>query len=277
MSKYYCLITGLPDLTVDDGKLAYTVADFKTEIYPELSSHDQSLVDLFYLRYDNANLLKLLKDKDAVTDRRGCFSPEELLDLIRLSKDNVRSSLYPAYLYEFLASYWNDKEMAALQEDFLATCYYDFAMKSKNRFVSSWFEFNLNVNNILLAFSARRYKLDVASRIIGHTAASDALRASTARDFVLSSALDYFERVQQISETADLVEREHKVDLLKWDWLDDATFFHYFSIEKVFAFLLRLDILERWIVLDKDKGNELFRKMIGTLKDEIRIPEEFRK
>ena len=277
MGKYYCLVAGLPDLAVDDGKLPYTVEGFKEEIYPQLSSRDQSLADLFYLRYDNFNLLKLLKDKEAAIDRRGRFTAEELLELIRLSKDGARSPRHPSYFYDFLSSEGSGGDGFPLREDFLAGCYYGYAMKAANPFVSAWFEFNLNVNNILLAFSARRHKMDVASRVVGHTPVCEALRTSTARDFGLSSTLDYFERVQRISDTEDLVEREHKADLLKWEWLDDATFFHYFSIEKVFAFLLRLDILERWIVLDKDKGNEMFRKMIGALKDEVRIPEELRK
>jgi len=74
MSKYYYLVAGLPELTLEDSKLSYTVADFKTEIYPGLSSSDQKLIDLFYLKFDNANVLKLLKDKDAVIDLRGNFS-----------------------------------------------------------------------------------------------------------------------------------------------------------------------------------------------------------
>ena len=32
-SKYYYLVAGLPELTLEDSKLSYTVADFKTEIY----------------------------------------------------------------------------------------------------------------------------------------------------------------------------------------------------------------------------------------------------
>ncbi len=30
MSKYYYLVAGLPELTLEDSKLSYTVADFKT-------------------------------------------------------------------------------------------------------------------------------------------------------------------------------------------------------------------------------------------------------
>lgn len=42
MSKYYYLVAGLPDLALDDSKLSYTVADFKTEFYPYLSDADKS-------------------------------------------------------------------------------------------------------------------------------------------------------------------------------------------------------------------------------------------
>lgn len=68
-SKYYYLVAGLPELTLEDSKLSYTVADFKTELYPALSEDDKKLIDLFYLKFDNANVLKLLKDKDAAIDR----------------------------------------------------------------------------------------------------------------------------------------------------------------------------------------------------------------
>jgi hypothetical protein len=40
---------------------------------------------------------------------------------------------------------------------------------------------------------------------------------------------------------------------------------------------MQLEMIERWISLDKEKGNELFRKMIQNLKNEVQIPEEFRK
>ena len=150
MSKYYYLVAGLPELTLEDSKLSYTVADFKTELYPALSEDDKKLIDLFYLKFDNANVLKLLKDKDAAIDPRGNYSSEELVD------------------------------------------------------------------------------------------------------------------------------REKKLDQLRWDWMEEATFFDYFTVERLFVFLLQLEMIERWISLDKEKGNQLFRSIIAALKDEVQIPAEFR-
>ena len=109
MSQYYYLVAGLPELTLEDSKLSYTVADFKTELYPALSDKDKKLIDLFYLRFDNANILKLLNDKDATVDPRGIYSAEELTEFISLLKEGgeVADNAFPSYLSTFISEYFN--------------------------------------------------------------------------------------------------------------------------------------------------------------------------
>lgn len=279
MSAYYYLVAGLPDISLEDGKLSYTISDFRAESYGDLSAKDQALIDLFYLKYDHADLLSLLKDKDAVTQGKGNFSSKDLLQLIASVKEGEKpDAKFPSYLYDFIAQYLAlPADELYKAENLLASAYYAYAMKSKNPFIASWFEFNLNINNILAAFAARKYKMNVAEVIVGDTDVCEMLRTSNARDFGLSETLDYFEPLQRLVETDDLVEREKKVDQLKWKWLEDASFFHYFTIERLFVFLLQLEMIERWVLLDKEKGSELFRQMIQNLKDEVQIPEEFRK
>lgn len=279
MSAYYYLVAGLPDISLEDGKLSYTISDFRAESYGYLSAKDQALIDLFYLKYDHADLLSLLKDKDAVTQGKGNFSSEDLLQLIASVKEGEKpDAKFPSYLYDFIAQYLAlPADELYKAENLLASAYYAYAMKSKNPFIASWFEFNLNINNILAAFAARKYKMNVAEVIVGDTEVCEMLRTSNARDFGLSETLDYFEPLQRLVETDDLVEREKKVDQLKWKWLEDASFFHYFTVERLFVFLLQLEMIERWVLLDKEKGSELFRQMIQNLKDEVQIPEEFRK
>ena len=280
MTNYYCLVTGLPELSLEDGKLSYTVANFKTEIYPELSKADKKLVDLFYLKFDNCNLLTLLKDKEASVDTLlGNYSADELLSVITYFKEETApDKKFPAYFYEFAELYLNtpDDERWGL-EDKLHGFYYNHAMKSGNPFVSAWFELNLDVNNILAAMAARKYKMDGAKVPVGENPVAEALRSSNARDFGLADDLEYFEQLVRINDTIDLVEREKKIDLLKWNWMEDNTFFNYFTIEKIFVFLMKLEMIERWVSLDKEKGNELFRQLIDQLKDEVQIPQEFRK
>ncbi len=279
MNTYYCLVAGFPDISLDDGKLSCSVSDFRTDVYPQLASSDQKLVDLFYLKFDNQNLISLLKDKEAPVKTEGTLTGEELLALIETVRNgDIPDKKYPAYLSEFVSQYINlASEDLYKAEDLLASLYYQYAMSCKNQFISEWFEFNLNVNNILSAYAARKYKLDVASVIVGNTPACEQLRTSNARDFGLGDTIDYMDQVQRISETEKLVERERKIDTLKWKWLEEQSFFYYFTIERIFVFLMFLDMTERWISLDKQKGYELFKQMIENLKEEISIPDEFKK
>lgn len=279
MNTYYCLVAGFPDISLDDGKLSCSVSDFRTDVYPQLASSDQKLVDLFYLKFDNQNLISLLKDKEAPVKTEGTLTGEELLALIETVRNgDIPDKKYPAYLSEFVSQYINlASEDLYKAEDLLASLYYQYAMSCKSQFISEWFEFNLNVNNILSAYAARKYKLDVASVIVGNTPACEQLRTSNARDFGLGDTIDYMDQVQRISETEELVERERKIDTLKWKWLEEQSFFYYFTIERIFVFLMFLDMTERWISLDKQKGYELFRQMIENLKEEISIPDEFKK
>ena len=243
-----------------------------------MSDKDKNIIDLFYLKFDNDNLLHLLKDKEYVVKRNGNFSSDELLSLIDTIKDgDIPDRKYPSYFSKFISEYLAlAPEDAYRASDMLTSDYYSYAMRTKNNFVSAWFEFNLNLNNIQSAISARKYKIDVASTIVGDTDVCEMLRTSNARDFGLGDTLPYLENIQRISEIDDLLEREKKVDLLKWNWMEDESFFNYFTVERLFVFLLQLEMIERWISLDKDKGNELFRALIQGLKNDVQIPEEFR-
>ena len=279
MSSYYYLVAGLPDLSLDDAKLSCTLSDFKSEIYPALSEKDRKLVDLLFLRFDNKDLLRLLADKEAVAEGKGLFSDDDLRALIQAVRDGDKiDARYPSYMAEFIERYATLQENEKFQiQDLLTSMFYAYAMKCGNTFLASWFKFNLNLNNVLSALTAHKYKMEVAEYIVGEGEVSSQLRTSNARDFGLSAEMDYWESLVRISETENLLDREKKIDQLKWKWLEEESFFHYFTIERLLVFLLQLEMIERWILLDKEKGSELFRQMIQNLKNEVQIPEEFRK
>jgi hypothetical protein len=48
-----------------------------------------------------------------------------------------------------------------------------------------------------------------------------------------------------------------------------------FSIEAVFAYFCKLEMLNRWELLDPETGKETFREIIESLRSEAKVPEEF--
>lgn len=105
MNTYYCLVAGFPDISLDDGKLSCSVSDFRTDVYQQLASSDQKLVDLFYLKFDNQNLLSLLKDKEAPVKTEGTLTGEELLALIETVRngDIPDKNIQPTYPNSYLS------------------------------------------------------------------------------------------------------------------------------------------------------------------------------
>ncbi|MCD7915050.1 MAG: DUF2764 domain-containing protein [Tannerellaceae bacterium] len=286
MSKYYYLVAGLPNIALDDSKLTYTITDFRRELDGVLSAEDKRLIDLFFLKFDNQNLLTQLAWPDREGDMRGSITNEELQDLIKIVREDdtlPANLLIPPYFVDFLRLYsGSDNQEETLStiswEDRLATLYYAYAMKNSNEFVASWFEFNLNINNILTAYTCRKYGLDKADYIIGDNEIAEAIRTSNARDFGLGDTLDYLPALQRIAEESNLMVREKKIDLLKWEWLEENTFFKPFDIESVFAYLLKLEMIERWLTLDSTTGEETFRRIVGTMKKGSQnILEEFKR
>lgn len=274
--KYYYLIAGLPDIAMDSTRVPCPRAQFREDYYPQLSQEDQRLVDLLWLEQDNRNLLALLRDRDTAVEQEGVYSADELKEMIRVCRDDDKwDSAYPRYMHDFICDWQAGTLPETMPSDSLAARYYSYAMSTENELVSRWFEMNLDMNNILTALTARKHGLDIASYVVGDNEVADALRRGGSRDFGLADTTDVWNAVQPISEQTNLVERERMIDALRWKWLDDESFFHYFTIEPIFAFLVKESIVERWLTLDADEGAELLRRLINELKD-VDVPDEFK-
>ncbi|MGM9760753.1 MAG: DUF2764 domain-containing protein, partial [Parabacteroides sp.] len=275
MAKYYYLIAGLPSVSLDDSKLPYTVERFHEELEGMLSSGDKKLIDLFFLQYDNRNLLRFCQDPEAQLDARGTLRADDFAAVYQALKEEEKvpkGTGLPPYMVEFLRLRVEEESRDKTEqrmipwEDRLAALYYAHAMKCGNAFVAQWYEMNLNIRNLLTAFTCRKYGYEKSAYIVGDNEVAGNLRTSNARDFNVGDLMESFAELQRIAEESDLLAREKKVDLLKWRWLDDQTFFKTFDIESVFAYLLKIEMAERWATLDKTTGEQTFRAIVGTMK-----------
>ena len=277
--NYYCYIAGLPDIQIDNQKSIPAQEDILDELKQILSKGDMALLDLLRLKYDNDNLLKFLANRDAELNPLGKLTSQDWAELIELidnsdERNPVRDARLLKYVLEFYTTIRNEQseEKIDFAQDFLAALYYKYGMQCKNKFVADWFEFNLNINNILTALTCRKYGWDIKSAIVGDNVVAETIRNSvSARDFNLKAEIDYFDALVSISETANLLDREHRIDALKWNWLEENTFFSSFSIEKVLAFWLRCELMHRWDNLSMEEGAEIFRQMINDLKKDVKF------
>lgn len=278
MGNYYCLMAGLPDISLENTKCDVGIADLREELDGVLSAGDRKVLFYFFLKYDCANLVKLLKNADAAIDDHGNWTMEQYVDLITSAREmNFNVHRFPAFMSEFARDYaYNKDKSGYFAEDDMLYKFYKYAIDTcPNRMVRQWYQLNLDITNILTAFLARKNGWNVADFIQGDNEVTDMILTNNTKDFNLGTEMDYVADLMKIVDCEDPVEKEKKIDAFKWLWLEEQTFFEVFSVEAVFAYLCKLDMLARWDKLDVEQGQETFRQIINNLRGEARVPEEF--
>jgi hypothetical protein len=279
-NQYYYFVAGLPDFSFDSTRLPFTVAEFRGMLDEVLKRSDRNLFHKYFLKYDNENLLKLLKDKNESINPIGELSRAEILEVVTKVKEDlpVKDIKVPPYFETYIKKWLseeNPNEGGRIWEDMLSSLYMDYGLEVKNSLISGWFELNLNIGNVLTAIYARKYGIEVSQFIVGNNNIAKLIKEhTTLRDFGLSHELEYYDTLLRIAEDSDIYDRERKLDKLRWDWLDEHTVFDYFNIDYLFAYLCKLQILERWVNLNAEEGERVFREMISNLKNETKIPED---
>lgn len=269
--NYYYLVAGLPDITIEQGKLQTGTLEFLEELKGALSKSDYALVEPLLLPVDNRNLLILLNKEDKALSPDGVYPPEVLIEEV---KEPV--TLRP-YLQRFIESFKAETRLYPnlTPENELATLFYEEMLETRNEFLHQWFEFELNLKNILLVLSARKNNIPYENQVIGHGTVAETIRKSNARDLGIQAEWPWIDKVLQIVEIDDILAREKAIDLLRWNYLDELNTFNYFSVEVLIAYLVKLGIVERWLKLDLPTGEEMFRRMLGELHNSYEFPNEF--
>jgi len=275
--NYYCLVAGLPDLRIDDTKGLVSPGELVAEIAPQLSLADRNYLRLLMAVYDNQNFIRFLINKESTLDPSGQLTTDDWAQLVRLMDENDQpadSRLMPYWVDYYHLNHEEEIDAKGLtREDYMSGLYYSYAMKTDNRFLNQWFEFNLNLNNLLIAILCRKHKLDAGRLVIGANEIAGILKTTHARDFGIAGLFDQLEVVLRIAEDENLVEREKKLDALRWNWLEEHTFFNYFTVEKVLAFVLKTELLHRWKLLSFEKGETVFRELLNSLKQGVQLQE----
>lgn len=282
LRNYYYLIAGLPDLTIDQGKLQFGSIEFREYLKSELHRKDFELIEWLFLPYDNSNLLSLIKQDNREWNINGIYSREELelaiLEVVNPDKIiSDEKSGVKDYIKLFIRSYYSETRLMPeiSAENELTSLYYSEALKVNNEFLRQWFEFEVNLRNVVLFNTAQKFNLPYENELIGDTKLIKSLKQKTSRDMGDASEWPYFERANQITESQDIASKERSIDQLKWTVLDEMNIFNYFSIEIVISYMIKIMIIERWLKLDPKTGEELFRRLLGDLQSGYEFPNEF--
>lgn len=276
--EYYCLVAGLPDLLFIENKLALKSLNLREELQFQLRPSDYKLVEILFLPFDNQNLLNLLYKRNTPFETRGLYTKDILNNQLELSEEEIQ---LPAYMIQFIHQIRTSgsKDFSVDAVNKLHALYYEFVLSCENQFLKNWLLFDLNIRNILTAFNCIRFSYPLEEQLLTiqeNETSYSLLLNKRLKPELFNNELPFCEQIFRIAESdAETIEKEKTLDKIRWDYLDEYTFFHYFTIEKILSFVLKLFILERWMKLDAESGRQLLDRLIDDLKTSYEFPAEF--
>ncbi len=269
--NYYCLIAGLPEISPDDKKLSLSVQELRTYLNDYLTKKETDIINLFFYPNDNAQILRLLQKQEPDPNLQTVFTASQL-------EDEIQDPMFvPSYIKEYLLDLQKeDREVSdRLPEVELSERYWNFMLSQKEKLVRKYAEFSLNIRNLITALNCRKYHLDIEKEVIGDSYFVNQLKTSRAKDFELSDDYSYVDKVLALFEKDNTAEREYRIDMLYWEFLDEMTGHKYFTFDNVIAFMLKLMILERWSKMTTEQGKKIFRELLERFKNEFQFAKEF--
>lgn len=265
-TNYYCLVAGLREYSLDSGTKGFDPRAILDEILTELTPRDLQAVRLLYGYYDCENLLSLRAGRSAYNPL-GNFSQEELREELEHPRNLPQA--VGRILRAYASPEGEDAETVNTERRFetsLYEAYYATCEASSSRFLRAWSRFDRTLRNVAAAVTARATDRPVGECIVGNDDIAEQLRRSSAADFGLRGELPYIDAViAAVNDEGNLLEKEHKIDRIRWQQAVDLAVEDYFDINAILSYLVRINIVARWTQLDEKRGRAMLDELLREL------------
>lgn len=264
--NYYSLVAGLREYALDADTKGFDAKGIVEEILDGVCASDASEVRLLYGYYDCENILALRAGRSA-HNPLGNLSREEL------EQELKAPSRLPQGIARVVKAYADPEGEEAEEVDTsrrfettLFAAYYDACRRSRSRFLRAWSEFDRTLRNVMAALAARAASCPVEEVVVGGDDVAEQLQRSSAADFGLRGELPFIDSViAAMNDEANLMEKERKIDLVRWEEASELATFDYFNINAILSYLVRINIVARWARLDAARGREMFNRLLAEL------------
>ena len=267
--EYYYLVAGLKEWTLESDAKGFDVAEIRDEILEAISDSDRQAVRELYAYYDCENIIAAHAGRDRYNPL-GNLSKEEVEAVFseRCYSKLPKAVAEVVKLYNEADDDERDDEVA-LDDRFeraVFEAYYLGLEKSKCSFLKAWGEFDRNLRNIAAAVAAREANRSISDVVVGRGEVVEQLSRSSAADFGLRGELQYIDSViAAVSDERNIVEKERKIDAIRWAEAEDIVVFDFFNINFILSYLVKVNIVARWNMLSPEVGRRMLERLMQEL------------
>ena len=150
--------------------------------------------------------------------------------------------------------------------DKLEADFYASALENPLKFIREYFRFDLNLRNAKVRYLNVELGRDQEQDVISGKGSSEDKDLDIDLYRFRGGEFEEERKVQEALSSSDLITREKALDDIVWEKADSLSTFHYFDITAVLAYVTKLNIVNRWLALDKERGRELFKQLVNEVR-----------
>ncbi len=254
MTEYYFLATLLPPLQIGN-PIDISFTEFEHLLNVNLKPKDLQKTQIIRRYIDIENIRNLWKEQPI--DSRGN------LDELELEEALLTRGGLPEYIYDFLEKYEDEERLIHFSE--LIHTFFKKEVSLQKGFLKKYLEFEREWRIVMVGMRAKRLGRDVSFEL-QHEDATDTLVSQ----IIAQKDAKSYEPPDGYENLKPLFEENQESPLLLHQALCEYQFSKMeefcegdlFSIDRILAYLVQLQIAEKWIELDKTKGLEIVDNIV---------------
>ena len=250
MNNYYFVAPSLPVLVLGDiPDLSFKEVMYRLEM--NLNKKDLEQVATIRRTIDLQNIRTLYLEEPL--DDHGNLSEKELDEALLVEAD------LPEYVFEFLGQFDEPKEKARNYYGLLSNFYAHEIPKAKG-FLQSWLMLQRDMRLVLAAIRAKKMDRDIVKELQFEDFTDPLVAQILAQKDMdtYEPPIEYQDLFDEISACGeDPWEQYQAIMRYEFNKIEEMTGYPLFSLEWILGYVARLLLVERWNLLDPERGEEI--------------------
>lgn len=255
MAQYYYLGTAIPELEIGK-KPEISMASFSELLKDLLKKEDMEVIRHIRTYFDIENIRAFWLGHKI--DGSGNFDEVELEDSL-LTKTGL-----PSFVFDYLEKY-QTKEARIKHFSKLVVDYFKDETGVKDGFLRYWLDFERKVRLVLVALRAKKWGINLLNELQFENPDDPFVSELIAqKDVPTILPPEGFDELKSIYDTyQDKPLELHKAILeFRFKKIGAYSEFNVFSSDRIFAYLIQLRLVERWLELNEEEGKMMINNIV---------------
>ena len=265
-AEFYYIISGLPDLHFEERQPPMSHAEFDALIWEQLDASQRDGIRMLQLRVDGQNLVNHWYALQRPFAEGGQWTSESDMQQWLHDRD-----VGPEFLIELATEFLQTENRPPRfeTERKLSKALGNHVSRSGNDFIRQWLQFEQNLHNFLAAQDCRNFGYDISKQLADDEDFAPMLHGRREEDFGMGREYPYMLELAGNLEKENVRSKERQIDRIRWREAGSLSTNLFFSVEVLYAYRIRLDIIHRWQHLTETAGharlNEFLYQTIASL------------